>query len=69
MEAQENNMEELLKIFDNCFQRKYKDGVEIRTRNLEHSLEIARKAIENRKLNVKIFEIDHRVNSFSVKEI
>lgn len=62
-------MEELLKMFDNCFQRKYKDGVEIRTRNLEHSLEIARKAIENRKLKVKIFEIDHRVNSFSVKEI
>lgn len=69
MEAQENNMEELLKMFDNCFQRKYKDGVEIRTKNLEHSLEVSRKAIQNRNLKVEIFEIDHRVNSLSIREV
>lgn len=61
-------MEQLLKAFKDCYIREYKNGFEIRTKNLDWELEKAHKMIKVLNLNVEIFEKDHRVKSFSIRE-
>lgn len=69
MEAQvSNNMETLLKYFPHAHLRSYKGGIEIRTNNLDFSIEKAKKIIKERNLNVEIFEKDPILSSFSVRE-
>lgn len=62
-------METMLKAFDHCYQRPYKSGVEVRTKNLDEAVNKAKRIIQKNNLQVEIFEQDSRVNSFSIREI
>lgn len=61
-------METILNLFPGAYVRDYKNGKEIRTRNLDIALEIARKAIDKKKLEVEIFDINTRLKSFSIRQ-
>lgn len=62
-------METLLKHFPHAHPRSYKGGVEVRTNNLDFSIEKANKIIKERNLNLEIFEKDPILSSFSIREI
>ena len=61
-------METILNLFPQAYVRDYKNGKEIRTRNLDSALEIARKVIDKKNLNVEIFEINSQLKSFSIRQ-
>lgn len=62
-------MEEILKLFPHALSvRNYKGGKEIRVYDLEHSISIATKAIEQKELNIEIFDKDPSLRSFSIRE-
>lgn len=60
-------MEEIEKMFKHCYIRNYKGGREIRTADLENSIKNVRKLIEDKNLNVEIFDRDPRLSSFSIR--
>lgn len=61
-------MEHLLKEFSTAYIRDYKGGKEIRTKNMEWSLDRAEKLIKKHNLSVEIFEKHPHLNSFSIRE-
>lgn len=60
-------MDEILNQFPNSSVRTYKDGFEIRTRNLEYAVELVQSIIKRKNLNVEIFERDPSLRSLSVR--
>lgn len=60
-------MEELLKQFPHATKRKYKGGIEVRVKDLDYSLNKARRIIEEKKLDVEVFDVCSALRSFSVR--
>lgn len=59
-------MDKLLAEFKDSYVREYKNGYEIRTRNLDWGLDKAEKIIKKHNLNISILEKDHALRSFYV---
>lgn len=60
-------MDELIKEFPHAFVRDFKGGKEFRVRDLDYSIDKARKIISKLELPVEIFNISCEVRSFSVR--
>lgn len=60
-------MEKLLKQFPHATKRGYKNGIEIRVKDLDASIAKARRLIQEQQLNIEVFDISPQLRSFAVR--